>query len=433
VLREAALESCPRETAVDAVRVVLEKVRRDNGAGYGETDISAAALAREARRQCEKWLTPSLRPVVNATGVVIHTNLGRAPLDPRLFDEAKAVACGYCDLEYDLAEGRRGERYHHAAAALRRLLGCEEVLVVNNNAAAVFLVLNTFAKGREAVVSRGELVEIGGSFRIPEVMAASGARMKEVGTTNRTHLRDYADAVGEETALLMKVHRSNYRIEGFTAEVPMREISRLARERGLVDYYDLGSAHMGDLPWDLQRREPPLPEILQRHAPSLVSFSGDKLFGGVQAGIVAGKKALIDRLKRNQALRMLRVDKLTLALIERTALAYLRGENDRIPALALLRTPVETLRERAVNLAARMPLETEVTEGEGLVGGGTLPGATVPTVLLRIEGDAESLARHFRAHRVIGRIEGGRFLLDMRTLFPEDADAIVRAAAAWAK
>jgi L-seryl-tRNA(Ser) seleniumtransferase len=280
-------------------------------------------------------------------------------------------------------------------------------------------------------VSRGELVEIGGSFRIPEVMAASGAIMKEVGTTNRTHLRDYADAVTDETALLMKVHRSNYRIEGFTAEVPMRGISRLARERGLVDYYDLGSAHMGDLPWDLERREPSLPEILERHRPSLVSFSGDKLFGGVQAGIVAGKKALIDRLKRNQALRMLRVDKLTLALIERTALAYLRGQSDRIPALALLRTPMQTLRKRARRLAEAMPMPVTIAEGEGLVGGGTLPGATVPTVLLRVEGDAERLAGHFRAHRVIGRVEADTFVLDMRTLFERDIPLVAGAAAAW--
>ncbi|WP_292659098.1 L-seryl-tRNA(Sec) selenium transferase, partial [Nitratifractor sp.] len=290
-----------------------------------------------------------------------------------------------------------------------------------------FLILNTFAQGKEAVVSRGELVEIGGSFRIPEVMAASGAKLVEVGTTNKTRLADYEAAIGEETAMLMKVHKSNYAIEGFSAEAAMEEIAALARERGLIDYYDLGSAYLPELPWGLGAAEPSLPRIL-RDPPSLLSFSGDKLFGGVQAGIILGRKALIDRLKKNQILRMFRVDKVTLALLERTVLAYRRGETDKIPVLRMLFATPGQLRNRAEALRKRLPIPAEILDSQTYVGGGTMPNRKIPTVILALEGKAQELEVAFRAHRIIGRIERDRFVLDMRTVREEDFETIIEAA-----
>jgi len=418
-------ERCNRALLTEAAREALEKLRRR--IGRGENQIGKEQIVGEVLRAYEKMTTSSLRPLVNATGVIIHTNLGRSPIDPALFDEAREIAAGYCNLEYDLEAGRRGDRYDHTAEALRDLLGVEEALIVNNNAAAVFLILNTFAKGREAVVSRGELVEIGGSFRIPEVMAASGAVLREVGTTNKTRIADYESAISPETAMLMKVHKSNYTIEGFSAEASMEEISFLAQERGLIDYYDLGSAYLPDLPWGLGNAEPSLPRLLEK-APSLLSFSGDKLFGGVQAGIILGRRELIAQLKRNQILRMFRVDKLTLALLEHTVLAYRKGEYERIPVLRMLFETPERLRERAEILRARLQPPSEIAESETYVGGGTMPGRKIPTVVLALEGDPEVLERHFRARRIIGRIENERFVLDMRTVVEREFDVIVEAA-----
>ena len=410
----------------EAIRREIEHLR--DAIGRGEVQgIDEEALKAAILRRYGEMSRPSLRPLVNATGVIIHTNLGRSPIAPELFEEARAVATGYCNLEYDLEAGRRGDRYTHTAGALRELLGCEEALIVNNNAAAVFLILNTFAKDKEAIVSRGELVEIGGSFRIPEVMAASGAKLVEVGTTNKTRIADYEAAIGEETAMLMKVHKSNYAIEGFSAEATMEEISALARERDLIDYYDLGSAYLPELPWGLGAAEPSLPKIL-RDPPSLLSFSGDKLFGGVQAGIILGRKPLIERLKRNQILRMFRVDKVTLALLERTVLAYRRGERGKIPVLRMLFATPEQLRSRAEALRKRLPVRAEILASETYVGGGTMPNRKIPTVVLALEGEAQELEAAFRARRIIGRIEKDRFVLDMRTVEEKDFAQIVEAA-----
>jgi len=425
LLADEAFAGCNSALLSEAIRQEIELLRAAIRDGAVDT-VDRAALREAILCRYRAMQEPSLRPVVNATGVIIHTNLGRAPIDPELFEEAKAVAAGYCNLEYDLEAGRRGDRYTHTAAALRELLGCEEALIVNNNAAAVFLILSTFAKGREAVVSRGELVEIGGSFRIPEVMAASGAKLVEVGTTNKTRIADYERAVTEETAMLMKVHKSNYSIEGFSAEASIEEISALAQQRGLIDYYDLGSAYLVDLPWGLGAAEPSLPKILE-NPPSLLSFSGDKLFGGVQAGIILGKKELIERLKTNQILRMFRVDKVTLALLERTVLAYRRGETQKIPVLRKLFATPEQLRERAEALQERLPIESEILPSETYVGGGTLPNRKIPTVVLALEGEAQRLEAAFRARRIIGRIEKERFVLDMRTVEEGDFQMIVEA------
>ncbi len=426
LLAEEAFAGCNISLLTEAIRQEVELLRA--AIGRGEVHAIDEKVLKEAiLRRYKEMGRPSLRPLVNATGVIIHTNLGRSPIDPEIFEEARAVATGYCNLEYDLKAGRRGDRYTHTAAALRELLGCEEALIVNNNAAAVFLILNTFAQGKEAVVSRGELVEIGGSFRIPEVMAASGAKLVEVGTTNKTRLADYEAAIGEETAMLMKVHKSNYAIEGFSAEATMEEIAALARERGLIDYYDLGSAYLPDLPWGLGAAEPSLPRIL-RDPPSLLSFSGDKLFGGVQAGIILGRKALIDRLKKNQILRMFRVDKVTLALLERTVLAYRRGETDKIPVLRMLFATPEQLRNRAEALRKRLPIPAKILDSQTYVGGGTMPNRKIPTVILALEGEAQELEAAFRAHRIIGRIEKDRFVLDLRTVREEDFETIIEAA-----
>lgn len=389
------------------------------------THIDEEGLIREICARMEERLAPSLVPLVNATGVIVHTNLGRSCLSPVLLERATAALTHYTNLEYDVQQGQRGERYAHVSRHLRELLGVEDVLVVNNNASAVFLILNTFAKGKETIVSRGELVEIGGSFRVPEVMSNSGTTLVEVGATNKTRLGDYANALSEHTAMVMKVHRSNFSIEGFSEEASLEELVKFAKEKGVLDYYDLGSAYLADLPYGLSHAEPSLPKLLV-HGPSLVSFSGDKLFGGVQAGIIVGKKALIDRLKKNQLLRMLRVDKLTLCLLEETVKAYLGGETHLIPTLDLLLRDEASLETLAKKLRRQIGAEKcDVVHSQTYVGGGTMPNRPIPTVALHVKGDATALERRFRERHVIGRIERDRFLLDLRALLKEDEKPLV--------
>jgi len=409
----------------EAIREAVEALRSAIGAGT-VTAIDTNALIADITARYEATLAPSLQPLINATGVIIHTNLGRSPIDPELFDAAREIATGYCNLEYNLTEGKRGDRYVHTSQALCDLLGVEDALIVNNNAAAVFLILNTFAKDHEAIVSRGELVEIGGSFRIPDVMAASGAKLVEVGTTNKTKIGDYENAITPETSLLMKVHKSNYTIEGFSAEADIDAIGALAKERDLISYYDLGSAYLPELPWGLSQAEPSILRLME-NPPDLMSFSGDKLLGSVQAGIIVGKRDLIARLKRNQILRMFRVDKITLALLERTVLAYRQKEYDRIPILRMLFATPETLEARAQALQERLPIPTQIHHTQTYVGGGTMPNRRIPTVVLALEGNPEALERHFRTHRIIGRIESDRFVLDMRTVSEGDFEAIAHA------
>ena len=381
-------------------------------------------LISNVLRKYENLTQSSLKPVINATGIIVHTNLGRSLLDESLFKNAITIATSYNNLEYSLEEGKRGERYEHITKSLQALTSCEDALVVNNNASAVFLILNTFCKNKEAVLSRGELVEIGGSFRVPEVMTQSGAILKEIGTTNKTHLRDYENAINENTAMLMKVHKSNYSIEGFFSEVSFEDISKLAQKNGLIDYFDMGSGHIFDLPFNLSKDEPSILELMKSN-PSLLSFSGDKLLGSVQAGIIVGKKELIAKLKKNQLLRMLRVDKITLALLEESLNIYLKNELDKIPTLKMLNTKLEVLEQRANILKNSIDnfIKCEVIKSFTMVGGGTTPNKKIPTIALSLEYKnlkANEIEKILRKNQIISRIENDKVLLDFRTILEKD-------------
>jgi L-seryl-tRNA(Ser) seleniumtransferase len=379
--------------------------------------------------------------VVNGTGVIIHTNLGRSPLAEEARRAVELVGRYYSNLEFDLAAGRRGSRYSHVEGLLCDLTGAEAGLVVNNNAAAVLLTLETLARGREVVVSRGELVEIGGSFRIPDVMARSGAVMVEVGTTNKTHLRDYEQAIGERTAALLKVHQSNFHILGFTEEVLLPDLVRLAAQSGLPVLEDLGSGSLIDFSIYGLRKEPTVQEAIAAGA-AVVTFSGDKLLGGPQAGLILGRKALVDRIKSNPLNRAVRIDKFTLAALEATLRLYLDEETAmrRIPILGLIRESYKRLRSRASRLRRRLAVaageavEIGLADGVSRIGGGALPFQELPTRLLAIRPKAMSvnaLGKFFlgRPVPIIGRIEEERLLLDVRTLDPEDTPILVQALA----
>jgi L-seryl-tRNA(Ser) seleniumtransferase len=373
-------------------------------------NIDENLLISQTIKEYEKQISPSLQTVINATGIIVHTNLGRSLINKDSLDKAIQIATSYNNLEYDLEKGKRGERYSHIVKTLQALTGCEDAIVVNNNASAVFLVLNTFCKGKEAVVSRGELVEIGGSFRVPEVMTQSGAILKEIGTTNKTHLRDYENAIGENTSMLMKVHKSNYSIEGFSSEVDFEDIVKTAQENGVIDYYDMGSGHMIDLPYNLSSNEPSIKELM-KYNPSLLSFSGDKLLGSVQAGIIIGKKELIEKIKKNQLLRMLRVDKITLAILEDTLNSYLKDELDSIPTLKMLE-----------NIC-----KCEVINTSTMVGGGTTPNKKIPSIALTIEYEnykPNKIEKILRQHNLIVRIENDKVLLDFRTISEDEIEKI---------
>lgn len=404
----------------------------------------AAAILEAARRRLARRLRSSLRPVVNATGVVIHTNLGRSLLAPEVLPGLEAVAARYSNLEYNLESGRRGSRYSHVEEILLELTGAEAALVVNNNAAAVLITLETLAKGREVIVSRGELVEIGGSFRIPDVMARSGAILREVGATNRTHLRDYEGAIGEATALLLKVHQSNFQVVGFTASVPVADLKVLANRHGLPVVEDLGSGTLVDFaPYGLVH-EPTVQESLAAGA-DLVTFSGDKLLGGPQAGIILGRRDLVDRIRANPLNRALRIDKLTLAALEGTLRLYRDPAEAarRLPTLRMLTAPAAGLKTRARRLARRLRalelpgLEVRVVETVARVGGGALPLQVLPSAaaaLVPAEAGI-SIARLEAALRrhdppVVARIEDDRLLFDVRTLLPGDEARIAEALAA---
>ena len=326
-----AFEGLSRTLITKIAKKTLEELRNDILNNKIEK-IDENTLINEVLDSYKDLTSPSLKSLINATGIIVHTNLGRSLLDEKSLTKAMKIATTYNNLEYDLKKGKRGERYEHITKSLQALTSCEDAIVVNNNASAVFLILNTFCKNKEVIVSRGELVEIGGSFRVPEVMNQSGAKLKEIGTTNKTHLRDYENAICEKTSMLMKVHKSNYSIEGFSSEVSFEDIVKIAQQNNLIDYFDMGSGHIIDLPYNLNKDEPSILDIM-KYKPSLLSFSGDKLFGSVQAGIIIGKKELIAKIKKNQLLRMLRVDKITLVLLEETLNSYLKNELDNIPTV----------------------------------------------------------------------------------------------------
>jgi L-seryl-tRNA(Ser) seleniumtransferase len=409
---QAVAERHGRELARQATRNALARAREDLQAGFEAGDLPQRAIA-----ELDALLAPKLRRVLNATGVVVHTNLGRAPLAPEALERVAEVARGYSNLEYDLGGGTRGSRQDHIAAALRDLTGAEAALVVNNNAAAVFLALAALAEGREVIVSRGELVEIGDGFRIPDVLARSGARLVEVGTTNRTRLSDYERAVGDGTAAILRVHQSNFRIVGFTEQTGLRELARLAERAGIVLVDDLGSGVLDEL-----GDEPTVRGSLAAGA-HLVTFSGDKLLGGPQAGIVVGRADLVERLRRHPLQRALRADKLTLAALEGT-LAVFRADTQRVPVLRMLREPAESVRTRAERLASLTGGTVEPTVARA--GGGSLPLAEFESYACALE---EELAGPLRLGEppVVGIVRDGKLLLDCRTLTEDDVDEVAAA------
>jgi L-seryl-tRNA(Ser) seleniumtransferase len=433
---EAAGVGAPRWAMVEALRAEVEGLRR----GILDGGQSVAVDWERVRRRTEVLVRPSLRRVVNATGVVLHTNLGRAPLPEAALEETVRVARGYSSLEYDVEEGKRGSRHSHLEALLRDLTGAEAAAVVNNNAAAVLLCLSACAAGREAVVSRGELIEIGGSFRIPDVMAMSGARLVEVGTTNKTHPADYQRAIGPDTAVLLKVHRSNFQVIGFTAEVEPPELVAMARGREVLVLIDLGSGSLVP-PADLIRLGLPAePDVRGAVASGadLVTFSGDKLLGGPQAGIIAGRAESVARVKKHPLMRAVRPDKLTLAALHATLRLYRDGERDAIPTLAMLGARPEALRARAEELVRRIGWSNnghravEVVSCRSAVGGGALPGCDLESWAVALSaGSADAIDAALRRGEVpvIGRIVDDRLLLDVRTLVGEEDLAAAAAAA----
>ncbi len=414
-----------RTLTLDALRTQLDDARA--AIRSGGTPPDDAALLRKAQAALEDWRTPTLQPVINATGVVIHTNLGRAPLSHAAREAMEAVAAGYSTLEYDLESGTRGKREVHAEHLLRQLTGAEAALVVNNNASAVMLSLTALAKGREVLISRSQLIEIGGGFRIPDVMAQSGARVVEIGTTNRTHLHDYEEAVGDHTALILRAHHSNFKIVGFTKEPSLVELVELGRRHRLPVLDDLGSGALLDTADFGLGHEPMVQESLQADA-AIVAFSGDKLLGGPQAGLLLGKAEWIDRLRKHPMARAVRPDKLCLAALSATLMHYLKEEAvTEIPVWQMIATPADQLQARAANWQDHLGTG-EVAEGLSTVGGGSLPEESLPTWLLRIEHPSpDELAARLRAASppLIGRIQEGALLLDPRTVLPDqEADLL---------
>lgn len=418
-----------RELVLDVIREVLEEARQLIAKGICEAELmdKIEKMEMDVEKRIEAKHTPNMKKVINATGTILHTNLGRAPLHAEHTEKLLSLMTGYSNLEYNLAEGKRGERYAHFEELLCELTGAEAAMAVNNNAAAVLLILNTLANAGEVVVSRGELVEIGGSFRIPDVMKLSGAKLVEVGTTNKTHLQDYENAVSEETKVFLKVHTSNYKIVGFTEAVEVEQLVSIAQKYEIPIVEDLGSGILVDLEKYGLPHEPTVQETLQKGA-DVVCFSGDKLLGGPQAGIIVGKKKYIDLMKKNQLTRAFRIDKFTAAALELVLQEYLSEEKaiQKIPILKMLTESKENVKKRAEVLCemlinAKLPATLEVVDCEAQVGGGAFPTEVLPSMAIAIAADRISttqLEARFRQLPipVIGRIVENRLLLDVRTM-----------------
>jgi L-seryl-tRNA(Ser) seleniumtransferase len=434
-----------RDRTRDLLREITDQLRHEliTDDRQRATDLFAE-IERRLKLYAERARHPALRRVINATGVIIHTNLGRAPLASAAMTAIAEVACHYSNIEYDIERGRRGKRESHCRELLVRLAGSQDAIVANNNAAAVLLVLNTLAESGEVIVSRGELIEIGGSFRIPEVMEKSGARLKEVGTTNRTRISDYERAINQNTRLILRVHPSNYRILGFTERPAVEEVADLARRAGLPSFEDLGSGCLLDLAPYGVADEPVVSHSL-RAGISVVSFSGDKMLGGPQAGVIAGSSEIIDRVRNNPLTRALRVDKMTYAALEATLRLYERGVADReVPAVSLIAATRDRIAERAARftqaLAERVSgsLRVSLEEGESVIGGGSAPDVKLPTVLvvLGVEGlSAAELDERLRRSSVpvITRTTRDRVLIDLRTVASDEEAIILEALAAIAQ
>lgn len=420
----------------DAARAEIDLLRSEvqGGAVFPQESLFNLLVDRAAARLASE-LEPRLRPVINASGVIIQTNLGRAPLSATALAAMARVGAGYTNLEYDLEAGERGSRNVHLEALLCRLSGAESALAVNNNAAAIYLALSALAIGREVIVSRGQAVEIGGGFRIPDVLRQSGATLVEVGTTNRTYALDYAAAISERTALLLRVHTSNFRLVGFVHETGLAELAELGHARGVPVLDDLGSGTLlPTAPYGLAS-EPTVSESVAAGA-DLVTFSGDKLLGGPQAGLIVGKKELVDQIKRHPLARALRLDKTTIAGLEATLLIYLRGRAiEEIPVWQMIAAPLDGLRARAESLAiqiAQTGATVAITDCASAVGGGSLPGATLPSIGITLAPgprSADECGRRLRTGRpaVVARIAEGRVVFDLRTVLPEQDAALVRA------
>ncbi len=431
----ALAESAGRGVVTQVARNVLADLRARLIKGSPDASDSGAirseAIETHVAAGVEALLAPSLRRVINATGVILHTNLGRAPLASAAVAAMAETAVRYSNLEYDIETGERGKRDVHTARLLADLAGAEAAIVVNNNAAAVFLVLNTLAKGAEVIVSRGELIEIGDGFRIPDIMAESGAALREVGTTNRTRIRDYERAINKSTRLLLRVHPSNFRVTGFTERPTLEELVALGRRKRVAVFEDLGSGCAADLA--SAGVAEPVVRASCRAGAAVISFSGDKLLGGPQAGIIAGKKEIVARIRRNPLFRALRVDKLTIAALEVTLKAYHRGAFDEIPTLRMIRLSVSELARRAESFAgqlrASLPPDAEIklSAGFSVIGGGSTPDQKLPTHLISIKSRGissaaieERLRKAAHGAPVVARIAGDRLILDLRTVFPDE-------------
>jgi L-seryl-tRNA(Ser) seleniumtransferase len=429
----------------ESIRVVLERLRQEIGRGQlndQSLDLALGGLSEAVERQLRQSLSYSLRPLINATGVILHTNLGRAPLAAAAFDHIRATASAYSNLEFDVSTGERGKRDVHVDRLFQKLFDSDRAgttaisaaistIVVNNNAAAVLLALNSLAEGGEVIVSRGELVEIGGSFRIPDVMSKSNATLREVGTTNRTRIADYEGAINECTRLLLRVHRSNFEITGFTEQPGLDELVALAHRRNVPLMEDLGSGALFDLRSVGVNCEPGVLDSL-RAGVDIVTYSGDKLLGGPQAGLISGRADLVVRMRSNSLFRALRVDKLTYAALEATLLAYVKRDHDAVPVLRMMRLSKDEIAKRAERIISRVKsaatkparLKLELIDGESVIGGGAAPSAALQTRLVAATHahlSADELNTRLRAYfpPVIARVEEGRVLLDLRTVFPE--------------
>ena len=446
LLRSAAIEAAVtrygRRLVTPLLRAAIDDLRtraRRERLAVAAVERLAADIPERVARAAAEQAAPTLRPLVNATGVVLHTNLGRAPLPPAAIERIAEVAGRYTTLEYDLAGGGRGSRSAHLGRVLGLLFPGQAGLVVNNNAAALLLALNGLAEGREVLVSRGELVEIGGSFRVPEIMEKSGAVLREVGTTNRTRLSDYERAFSKKTALVLKVHPSNYRITGFTSEVEPKALAGLARRHRVPFVVDQGSGALVDLAPHGVRGEPTVGAMLTAGA-DLVCFSGDKLLGGPQAGILVGRPAIVERLRTNPLSRVLRADKILIAALEAVLYLHLRDEHESIPVLRMVRATRAAIGARAQAFAERLrarmgkSLDVEVVDGQSLTGGGSAPEVGVPTVVIALAAPGVSARAFGEALRratvpVIARVEGGKVLLDLRTVAPAEEMLLASAVA----
>ena len=466
ILRQSGLQALiEREghTAVaESVRLVLARLRQEIAAGRLDEkslDLALGGLSAAVARQLEESLSYSLRSLINATGVILHTNLGRAPLASTVFDHIRETAAAYSNLEFELESGERGKRDVHVERLFQKLIAEEmqqsftpvgqvedptshsssaaiSTIVVNNNAAAVLLALNSLAEGGEVIVSRGELVEIGGSFRIPDVMSKSQATLREIGTTNRTRIADYERAINERTRLLLRVHRSNFEIKGFTEQPSLEELVGLARRRSIPLVEDLGSGALFDLRSVGIAGEPSVLDSL-RTGVDVVTYSGDKLLGGPQAGLISGRADLVARMRSNSLFRALRVDKLTYGALEATLLAYVKHDHDAVPVLRMMRLSKDDIARRAEALIPRVKaskLKLELVDGESVIGGGAAPSAVLPTRLIALthaDRSADDLCDRLRSSgpAVIARVEEGRVLLDLRTVFPSQETTLAAALA----